>query len=500
MVIQNNLNAINANNNLSGNVIGVKKATEKLSSGFRINRAGDDAAGLAISEKMRSQIRGLSQAIRNSNDGISLIQTAEGALNEVHAILQRMRELSVMASNDTYTGGGNAVFGGGGGSAGGTGGNGNIADYYNDIFDSNGQPHYGVSINPPLTSVIGTNINIASNAVHAISFSGTVLPGSESAQWETLPSGVPALRVFLADGQTYTDDQINQIIRSADTGSSPKVAFQSQNGFIQVLGSHTTHFPHATLGGGSWLPGFDVSPGAGFGGGDTGGSGGGGSGGGERVNYSYIGDRAAIQLEIDALKKELDRIANSTEFNKIKLLNGFLSGGGTNNTGFGPSFGTLVTTGAMAGTVLTSNIAGVGVNFTSNNVKGGETAEWSADGKTLTMNLSNGVAYNQAQINDLIARATRQDVEQTSAPAKITLTLGAGGITGGQTVDIASTVAGIRAASADVSLASFLSNGVSTLGSADQIKLISNNFGADSRTFNIVTTVSPGKHCRQRIC
>ena len=76
---------------------------EKLSSGFRINRAGDDAAGLAISEKMRAQIRGLKQASRNAQDGISLIQTAEGALNESHAILQRMRELAVQAATDTNT-------------------------------------------------------------------------------------------------------------------------------------------------------------------------------------------------------------------------------------------------------------------------------------------------------------------------------------------------------------------------------------------------------------
>lgn len=79
------------------------KSMEKLSSGMRINRAGDDAAGLAISEKMRGQIRGLRQASRNAQDGISLIQTAEGALNESHAILQRMRELAVQSANDTNT-------------------------------------------------------------------------------------------------------------------------------------------------------------------------------------------------------------------------------------------------------------------------------------------------------------------------------------------------------------------------------------------------------------
>lgn len=85
------------------NQAGASKSMEKLSSGFRINRAGDDAAGLAISEKMRGQIRGLKQASRNAQDGISLIQTAEGALNETHSILQRMRELAVQASTDTNT-------------------------------------------------------------------------------------------------------------------------------------------------------------------------------------------------------------------------------------------------------------------------------------------------------------------------------------------------------------------------------------------------------------
>lgn len=101
MIINHNMNALNAHRNMSFNTGAAGKSMEKLSSGLRINRAGDDAAGLAISEKMRSQIRGLDQAVRNSQDGISLIQTAEGALNETHAILQRMRELSVQASNDT---------------------------------------------------------------------------------------------------------------------------------------------------------------------------------------------------------------------------------------------------------------------------------------------------------------------------------------------------------------------------------------------------------------
>jgi flagellin len=99
MRINHNIMALNAYRQLSINNTGVQKSLEKLSSGLRINRAGDDAAGLAISEKMRAQIRGLEQASRNSQDAISLIQTAEGALNETHAILQRMRELVVQAGN-----------------------------------------------------------------------------------------------------------------------------------------------------------------------------------------------------------------------------------------------------------------------------------------------------------------------------------------------------------------------------------------------------------------
>lgn len=102
MVVQHNMNAINSYNKLNANVAGMKKSSEKLSSGYRINRAGDDAAGLAVSEKMRSQIKGLNQAIRNSQDGINMIQTFEGAAQETHSILQRMKELATQSANGTY--------------------------------------------------------------------------------------------------------------------------------------------------------------------------------------------------------------------------------------------------------------------------------------------------------------------------------------------------------------------------------------------------------------
>jgi flagellin len=101
MIVQHNMAALNTNRQLGATNTNLAKSTEKLSSGYRINRAGDDAAGLSISEKMRGQIRGLEQGSTNAQDGISLIQTAEGALNEVHSVLQRMRELSVQGANDT---------------------------------------------------------------------------------------------------------------------------------------------------------------------------------------------------------------------------------------------------------------------------------------------------------------------------------------------------------------------------------------------------------------
>ncbi len=103
MRIQHNIMALNSNRQLGVNNSAVAKSLEKLSSGYRINRAGDDAAGLAISEKMRAQIKGLEAATDNSQDAISLIQTAEGGLQEVHSMLNRMTELATKSANCTYT-------------------------------------------------------------------------------------------------------------------------------------------------------------------------------------------------------------------------------------------------------------------------------------------------------------------------------------------------------------------------------------------------------------
>jgi flagellin len=108
--IQNNVEAFNAHRQLTGTAAKAAKSMEKLSSGYRINRAADDAAGLAISEKMRAQIGGLAQAQRNAQDGISLVQTAEGSLNEVHSMLQRVRDLKVQYLNDTLSSGDKAAI------------------------------------------------------------------------------------------------------------------------------------------------------------------------------------------------------------------------------------------------------------------------------------------------------------------------------------------------------------------------------------------------------
>src|SRR5829696_5578847 len=109
--IQNNVEAFNTHRQLTATGVAASKSMEKLSSGYRINRAADDAAGLAISEKMRGQIGGLAQAQRNAQDGISLVQTAEGALSEVHSMLQRVRDLRVQISNGTLSADDQAAIG-----------------------------------------------------------------------------------------------------------------------------------------------------------------------------------------------------------------------------------------------------------------------------------------------------------------------------------------------------------------------------------------------------
>ena len=310
LVVQHNMSAVNANNKMNGNVTGLKKATEKLSSGYQINRAGDNAAGLAISEKMRSQVRGLAQATKNANDGISLIQTAEGGLNETHAILQRMRELAVQSANGTYT----------------------------------------------------------------------------------------------------------------------------------------------------------------------------------------QEDRDAIQLEADALKSEMDRIAGATEYNTQKLLDGSLGYGGA-TTDFGALYGLVnaslpnsVNGGRLT---LTSNIAGAKVVFTCEaSGVGGENAVWEANGTDLIINLVTGVRYTDSEIQKLIDNATmpKDSSGMTGAPAILTFKSEYGAITGPADDDLTlagGTIPGIRqtlGTSANAgsvgNLAELVSDGSNgAIGSSDNIVFTANTYG-----------------------
>lgn len=318
MVVQHNISALNANNAMTRNVSGLGKSTEKLSTGYQINRAADNAAGLAISEKMRSQIRGLSQATNNANDAISLIQTAEGGLQETEDILQRMRELSVQSANGTYT------------------------------------------------------------------------------------------------------DE----------------------------------------------------------------------------------DREQIQYEVDALKGEIDRIAESTEFNEMKLLDGSL-GGAESSTEYGAKYGIVSTTADdLKGATLTSNFVGVKVKTVADGAsgKGGENAVWDKTGKELTLNLVKGETYTQKQIDELIANAT-QDKAATGAPAEVSLTLKNGVMTSSADSDTGATVVGLRATNATPADLKKLVGGTAADGalkSADQIQFTANTYGTAADTnqatkITIATDVGAGK-------
>ena len=288
MVVQHNMQAMNANRQLGIATGSLSKSTEKLSSGFRINRAADDAAGLAISEKMRSQIRGLNQASTNAQDGISLIQTAEGALNETHSILQRMRQLSVQAANGTET------------------------------------------------------------------------------------------------------DE----------------------------------------------------------------------------------DRSNLQDEVAQLQEELDRIAETTEFNTMKLLDGSFSGGTASSTSAGPKYGQY--SGGM-GAFITSNVVGVGVVANTTATAGGESAVWDAAGTTLTLNLAHNKTYTQEEIDTLIENAKQEDFTATMTPSDITVKFANGVYTASGNVTTGKTVAGNKAETT----VTFAATTSTEFVGANEIKIKSNKYGED---------------------
>ena len=294
MIVQHNMTAMNTNRQLGISVNAVAKNTEKLSSGYRINRAADDAAGLAISEKMRSQIRGLNQASTNAQDGISLIQTAEGALQESHSILQRMRELTIQAANGTET------------------------------------------------------------------------------------------------------DE----------------------------------------------------------------------------------DRGNIQDEIAQLQDELDRISETTEFNTMKLLDGSLDGGSANVSSAGPKYGVYDT---ALKAFITSDVSGVTVKTTTSASKGGESAIWSDDGKTLTLNLEKDKTYTEAEIDNLIKNAKQEDSTASNTPAKITVNLKNGVYTATSATTGTATQVGVKSnGSAAFVTASGANVGSGKFVGVTGITIKANKYGADN--------------------
>ena len=309
MVVQHNVSAMNANNAMTKNVAGLKKQTEKLSTGYNINRAADNAAGLAISEKMRSQIRGLTQATSNANDAISLIQTAEGGLQETEDIMQRMRELSVQSANGTYT------------------------------------------------------------------------------------------------------DE----------------------------------------------------------------------------------DREQIQYEVDALKEEVDRIAQSTEYNEMKLLDGSLDGGAGDTGEYGARYGIKETAGTLKDALITSDTKGASIDVTIGATKDGESAIWDDAGKKLTLNLVKDKVYTQQEVDDLIKNADTTKAGGKVAEIAVKLDNGVTGVAAASTGT--ATVEGVRATKeADISgLRNAAANGY-----ADKIEFTSNSYGEDTRKITLAVDTAAGKEWVER--
>lgn len=304
MVVQHNMMAMNTNRQLGISTKAIAQNTEKLSSGYRINRAADDAAGLAISEKMRSQIRGLNQASINAQDGISLIQTAEGALQESHAIMQRMRELAIQAANGTET------------------------------------------------------------------------------------------------------DE----------------------------------------------------------------------------------DRGNIQDEISQLQSEIDRIAETTEFNQMRLLNGSLAGGGRNITSAGPKFGEY---NEDLAAFISSDVAGVKIATNTKATVGGESAIWNKDGKTLTLNLAENTTYSEAEIDVLIKNAKQEDSAATNAPAFVEVNFRNGSFTSKEITSTTGTEAGAKAYGTIEIVAA---NDTDKYVGVKQMQITANKYGADCEIlFSLEFVADAGK-------
>jgi flagellin len=217
--IQNNVEAFNAHRQLTGTAAKAAKAMEKLSSGYRINRAADDAAGLAISEKMRSQISGLAQAQRNAQDGVSLVQTAEGALTEVHSMLQRVRDLKVQYQNGTLDTDDKAAIVA------------EVKQLASEITDIGGKTEFnGITLldgnggsSGTITFQVGANegetIDVVTQDVLGASGTGSVDSVSDTASWEALDlddldtaiNNVSTIRADFGAAQNRLEHRLNNL-------------------------------------------------------------------------------------------------------------------------------------------------------------------------------------------------------------------------------------------------------------------------------------------------
>lgn len=244
LVINTNVQALNAQRNLGATGAKMGKALEKLSSGLRINRAADDAAGLAISEKLRAQVRGLGQGARNAQDGISMIQTAEGAMNEVHGILQRMRELAVQAGNSTLSGADRTAVGE------------EVLTLRNEINNIATRTKFnGLSLmtgslstadNNTGTAKVGTILATTVNAmvsdwdVSKLSSGSTYTIAQTSASTATLTSGTTVLNATVSDLTVGADGEVTINFTGSSQSASVKVVGVAAKTVDDILGDLDT--------------------------------------------------------------------------------------------------------------------------------------------------------------------------------------------------------------------------------------------------------------------
>ena len=385
MVVQHNISAQNANEAMRKNVSGLKKSTEKLSTGYQINRAADNAAGLAISEKMRSQIRGLSQATNNSNDAISLIQTAEGGLQETEDIMQRMRELAVQSANGTYT------------------------------DEDREQIQYEVDALKAEVDRISqaTEFNEMKLLDGSLAGKGPT-NGEYGAKYGITNDGVmddEIAKIAAGTDATAVANKIVALGTDADSQAAiEKAGIKISDDLKKADGTWNTDDKEADIKKAiaSSLAGMtadgvrDIA---------------------NKLSEAGIADVSS--LTTDAVKKNLEGIA------------GLINDAGGASKGFN-------------GAVLTSNVQGASINVTTNATKGGEGASWDKDGKTLTLNLVQDKTYTQDDIDKLIAGADTKKADGVVAEVNIKLKDGVYTANNGDAT--AKTRPGVRATSKTISL------------------------------------------------